>query len=83
MPIFRVTYEVEVVVEAENLRAVEDAAMDVWKREVSYFEDPGVTNIAPVKTLSHLPYGWDGKCFPFNSDGSRRLEELLPEDDRA
>lgn len=83
MPIFRVTYEVEVVIEAENLIAAEDAVIDVWKREVAYFEDPGVTNIEQVKKLSQLPYGWDGKCFPFNGDGSHRLEELLPENDRA
>lgn len=83
MPIFRVTYEVEVVVEAENLSAVEDAAMDVWKRDVAYFEDPCVSNVAPVASLRQLPCGWDGKCFPFGGDGSLRLEEILPEDDRA
>lgn len=77
MPIFAITYEHTLVVEANSLEDAEENA-DQHFRDVRFELDGEYTCIEPVVSTSELPHGWDGKCIPLGGDGNTMLEELLP-----
>ncbi|MGF6695016.1 hypothetical protein M2318_005111 [Metapseudomonas resinovorans] len=78
MPIFQIEYEFSAVVQADSLDDAEAMARSVWS-QAKYDHDPDYKSIEPVQRLSELDGGWNGKCLPYNGDGIKRLEELLPE----
>lgn len=76
---YRVVYELEVVVAADDLKDAEQVADQAWKQAIND-QCGDISTIEPVKALSQLPYGWTGKCYPYSRNGEKdlMLEEMLP-----
>jgi hypothetical protein len=78
MPIYRVTYEIELVIEAESLDDATEKTAEAWS-SAKYEIQADYSDVSEVRSINGLPHGWDGKCLPYLGDGKLRLEELLPE----
>jgi len=79
MKIFKVTIEIQTVVEAESAT---DAEHKVSMSHVVDWSDESqhlVATAQQVSSLSELPNncGWDGECLPWGGDGKTRLKEVL------
>lgn len=80
MPLYNVelTMRCTIVVQADELDDVTDAALYHWRDAVHECDTTPVVNIrGEVRKSGDLRDGWDEMCVPYNGDGNTRIRDLL------